>query len=206
MFKNQSNNLYNNAILSKDTHNDSLFDLPPNSNLPANSWHYPIRYLNRLLPFNGYHKTNKSSKTIKADKKSSVDSERHATMANPSKIASSKLDSFNTLTQKFSTQYFKRLTQTSITSQSLLFGLMDICQQFTTAAITNSPATLMADQLQLYQQQMQLFKNSLMTAIGAEKEPLVQPEKGDKRFNDKAWSDRVFFNHIKQSFYQPIAS
>ncbi|MCC3344481.1 class I poly(R)-hydroxyalkanoic acid synthase [Psychrobacter sanguinis] len=200
MFKNQSNNLSNNAIPSTDTHNDSLFDLPPNSNLPANSWHYPIRYLNRLLPFNGYHKTNKSSKTIKADKKSSVDSERHATMANPSKIASSKLDSFNTLTQKFSTQYFKRLTQTSITSQSLLFGLMDICQQFTTAAITNSPATLMADQLQLYQQQMQLLKNSLMTAIGAEKEPLVQPEKGDKRFNDKAWSDRVFFNHIKQSY------
>lgn len=200
MFKSRSLNLLNDDTPGADTHNDSLFNLYSNSDSASSLWHYPIHYLNRFLPFNTHNKTNKRSKTIETDEKIHVATECQATIADLSKTSSTNFDSINTLIQKVSNQSFKRLTQTSITSQSLVFEMMDVCQQFTTAAITNSPATLMANQIQLYQQQMQLLQNSLMTAIGAEKEPLIQPEKGDKRFNDKAWSDRVFFDYIKQSY------
>ncbi|HBH34653.1 class I poly(R)-hydroxyalkanoic acid synthase [Psychrobacter sanguinis] len=200
MFKSRSSNPLNDDTPGADTHNDSLFNLYSNSDSASSLWHYPIRYLNRFLPFNTHNKTNKCSKIIGTEEKINVATECQATIADPSKTSSTNFGSINTLIQKVSNQSFKRLTQTSITSQSLLFEMMDACQQFTTAAITNSPATLMANQIQLYQQQMQLLQNSLMTAIGAEKEPLIQPEKGDKRFNDKAWSDRVFFDYIKQSY------
>lgn len=116
------------------------------------------------------------------------------------KLLLEPFETFNNLTQKFGHEYLSRFSQNNITSQSLLFELIDVYQHSATAALTNSPTLLFEQQLALYQKQIQLFQNSLWSAIGAKTKPLIEPEKGDKRFKDQAWSDKVVFNHIKQSY------
>src|SRR4029078_426279 len=36
--------------------------------------------------------------------------------------------------------------------------------------------------------------------MGQQVEPVVEPAKGDKRFNDPAWKDEIVFDYIKQSY------
>lgn len=124
----------------------------------------------------------------------------HKTLSTPRKLLIEPIENINKLTQKLTNEYFSRVTQNNTTSQTLLLELLDVYQQFSTAAITNSPINLFEQQLNLYQKQMQLLQNSLLSVIGAKTEPLIEPEKGDKRFKDEAWSNKVFFDYIKQSY------
>jgi polyhydroxyalkanoate synthase len=47
---------------------------------------------------------------------------------------------------------------------------------------------------------MQLWTNAAARAAGAKPEPAAEPQRGDRRFSDPAWSDEPVFDYLKQAY------
>jgi polyhydroxyalkanoate synthase len=62
------------------------------------------------------------------------------------------------------------------------------------------PGRLVEAQLRLWRDQAELWQNTLQRMHGTASEPLVEPDRGDRRFKDEAWSEDLLFDHIKQSY------
>ena len=62
------------------------------------------------------------------------------------------------------------------------------------------PGRLVEAQLRLWREQAELWQTTLARMHGADAPPLVEPERGDRRFKDEAWSEDLLFDHIKQSY------
>lgn len=66
---------------------------------------------------------------------------------------------------------------------------------------------MMADPARLWQAQMafwrdyaELWQRSARRFMGQEATPMMEPERGDRRFRDPGWSDNSLFDFIKQSY------
>ena len=92
-------------------------------------------------------------------------------------------------------------TETSDTdpSASILNDFSKAFEELGEAYFRN-PAKVVADQIQLMQKQQQLWQNTALKLLGKEVEPVVEPEKGDKRFKDSEWSENFVFDFIKQLY------
>jgi polyhydroxyalkanoate synthase len=64
----------------------------------------------------------------------------------------------------------------------------------------NDPQRLMDAQMQLWSGYTQLWQNAWAKFLGQDVQPVAQPERGDKRFNDKDWQENAVFDFMKQ-FY-----
>jgi polyhydroxyalkanoate synthase subunit PhaC len=62
------------------------------------------------------------------------------------------------------------------------------------------PDRLVRAQADLFQRYLELWQRAARRAGGESVEPVVQPEKGDKRFNDPDWVENPVFDVIKQSY------
>ena len=62
------------------------------------------------------------------------------------------------------------------------------------------PDRLMRSQADLFTQYMGLWQSTVRRVAGGETETVVEPAKGDKRFNDPDWSDNPVFDVMKQSY------
>lgn len=62
------------------------------------------------------------------------------------------------------------------------------------------PDRLMRAQADLFQRYLELWQRAARRAGGEAVEPVVAPEKGDKRFNDPDWVENPVFDVIKQSY------
>nr|WP_176787563.1 class I poly(R)-hydroxyalkanoic acid synthase [Roseospirillum parvum] len=70
-----------------------------------------------------------------------------------------------------------------------------------TTQMMASPTKLMEAQLGLWQDYMTLWQTAARRMMGEDDvAPLAQPEKGDRRFKDEAWSENQVFDYIKQSY------
>ncbi len=69
-----------------------------------------------------------------------------------------------------------------------------------TAKMMADPNRLVQAQMELWQQYMKLWQVTAQRMMGQKVEPLAEPAKGDKRFNDPAWKDEVAFDYLKQSY------
>jgi polyhydroxyalkanoate synthase len=69
-----------------------------------------------------------------------------------------------------------------------------------TARMLADPNRLLQAQMELWQQYMNLWQVTAQRMMGQPVSPLVEPAKGDKRFNDPAWKDEVVFDYLKQSY------
>ncbi len=69
-----------------------------------------------------------------------------------------------------------------------------------TAKMLADPNRLVAAQMELWQQYMQLWQATAQRMMGHKVEPVAEPAKGDKRFTDPAWKDEVVFDYLKQSY------
>src|SRR5258708_13033932 len=69
-----------------------------------------------------------------------------------------------------------------------------------TAKMLADPNRLLQAQIELWQQYMRLWQATAQRMMGQQVEPLAEPAKGDKRFNDPAWKDEVVFDYLKQSY------
>jgi len=62
------------------------------------------------------------------------------------------------------------------------------------------PARFAEAQTELLRSYAQIWNNSLRRMMGEDVAPLIEPEKGDNRFNDPDWSDNPYFDFWKQSY------
>ena len=62
------------------------------------------------------------------------------------------------------------------------------------------PDRLVRAQADLFQRYLELWQTAARRAGGEAVEPVVQPERGDKRFNDPDWAENPVFDVIKQSY------
>ena len=139
--------------------------------------------------------------TPKATETSETQKSNQQTKKNQtSQSTENDMSGVNELTQKFFNETLKRVGQDSNVNQSLMLNLVDGWQNFTTGVTDKSPTVLLEQQMNLWQQQFQLSQNTLMNALGNQTEPLVTPEKGDRRFTDEDWSNNPYFDFIKQSY------
>ena len=67
-------------------------------------------------------------------------------------------------------------------------------------AMMEHPDKLIDDQMDLLKQQQALFQNTVLRLMGKEVEPVVEPEKGDKRFKNEEWDANPFFDYLKQLY------
>ncbi len=69
-----------------------------------------------------------------------------------------------------------------------------------TAGLQHESARWAEVQQRHLQTQMQLWQNLLGAKPGETQEPLVSPEKGDRRFHGSEWQQLPFFDYLRQSY------
>ncbi len=70
--------------------------------------------------------------------------------------------------------------------------------EMTTKMMTN-PHKMVEANMSLWQDYMKLWQNTASRMMGQEQEPIVEPERDDRRFKNEAWESEVF-DFIKQSY------
>ncbi|WP_028116135.1 class I poly(R)-hydroxyalkanoic acid synthase [Ferrimonas senticii] len=83
-------------------------------------------------------------------------------------------------------------------SQAVLQQNAEDMQQAFQAA-SAQPQALLEQQMQWWQAQLNLFQNTMMQQAGQAVEPLIEPERGDKRFSGEGWQ-LPWFDYLKQSY------
>jgi polyhydroxyalkanoate synthase subunit PhaC len=69
-----------------------------------------------------------------------------------------------------------------------------------TARMMTRPATMMQAQLSLWQDYMRLWQATSQQLLGQPAAPVIEPERGDRRFRAPDWDDNAVFDFIKQSY------
>jgi polyhydroxyalkanoate synthase len=66
--------------------------------------------------------------------------------------------------------------------------------------VVANPGKLMTAQIELWQDYMKLWQSMGEKLTGQSVQPVAEPLKGDRRFNDEEWQDNPVFDFIKQSY------
>ena len=69
-----------------------------------------------------------------------------------------------------------------------------------TAKMMADPAKLVQAQMSLWNDYLTLWQRTTQRLLGEAAEPVVRPDRGDKRFADAAWDENTLFDFIKQSY------
>ena len=69
-----------------------------------------------------------------------------------------------------------------------------------TARMISDPAKVMQAQMSLWQDYMNLWQSTTRRLLGDDSEPVIAPDRGDRRFSDPAWDENQLFDFIKQSY------
>lgn len=69
-----------------------------------------------------------------------------------------------------------------------------------TQKMMQDPAKFVEAQFSLWNDYMDLWRNTTLRMLGEESETVIEPEKGDRRFKDDTWQENEVFNFIKQSY------
>ena len=67
-----------------------------------------------------------------------------------------------------------------------------------TRHMMSNPAKMMESGLTLWQAYMELWQSTALRMMGAEADPVAEPERGDRRFRDEAWSDNQIFDFLSR--------
>ncbi|HYD37786.1 MAG TPA: hypothetical protein VEA60_09245, partial [Allosphingosinicella sp.] len=68
------------------------------------------------------------------------------------------------------------------------------------AQLGRDPGALFKAQQQAVSDWMQLWTNAAARLAGGAVEPVIEPERGDRRFKDAAWSEQPVFDYLKQAY------
>ena len=69
-----------------------------------------------------------------------------------------------------------------------------------TSQMMANPTKLMQAQMSLWQTYVDLWTNTAQRMMGQHTDPLIRPERGDRRFKDSDWENNALFDFIKQSY------
>ena len=65
----------------------------------------------------------------------------------------------------------------------------------------SNPQKMIEAGLDYWSAQVGLWNRVMTGSLGSEKpDPLIEPEKGDRRFKDEIWSENPFYDYLKQSY------
>ncbi len=81
-----------------------------------------------------------------------------------------------------------------------VYGDMRESFQSAAQALMGNPPQLWQAQAKLMQDQFQLWQHGLRALAGERVEPLVMPQKGDRRFKDEAWTQDPHYMAIMQQY------
>ncbi|MBY6187757.1 class I poly(R)-hydroxyalkanoic acid synthase [Marinobacter hydrocarbonoclasticus] len=110
---------------------------------------------------------------------------------------------------------YQRLMESLIRCNEQLFDLATKQAQPTTQALLqmqmqdltsalqkglDDPSDLLTQQANWWQSQLQLFQNAMLKQAGQDVSPVVEPERGDRRFRDSQWQEHPWYDYIKQSY------
>ena len=68
------------------------------------------------------------------------------------------------------------------------------------AKLMADPSKLSEAQMGFWRGQFDLWQNMMRRAQGEAIEPVIEPDRSDRRFKDKAWDEQLLFNYLKQSY------
>ena len=105
------------------------------------------------------------------------------------------------------TQESQKMMQEFIQQQNLSgdgetddpLNIMPAFQELTSQMLSD-PVKIAEAQVGLWQDYMQLWQRAAEQASGKTVEPMIEPERGDKRFRGQEWQDNQIFDFIKQSY------
>ena len=97
--------------------------------------------------------------------------------------------------QDFAEQQAEHGSFSLVDPQSLGGAFFDLM-----AKMARDPAKLAEAQMRLWQDNLNLWQAMTRRMMGQEAESVAEPDKGDRRFKDKAWSEDLAFDYIKQSY------
>ena len=64
----------------------------------------------------------------------------------------------------------------------------------------SQPGDLFRHQFELWHDYMRLWQGTAQRMMGQEVEPVIAPDRADRRFKDPAWNENPLFDFIKQSY------
>ncbi len=67
-------------------------------------------------------------------------------------------------------------------------------------SMTKNPMKFWEMQMRHSQKQAELWQSSMNKLWGMESQPVIEPDKGDRRFKSDSWNDSVFFDFLKQYY------
>ncbi len=68
------------------------------------------------------------------------------------------------------------------------------------ARLMADPSKLAEAQMQFWQDQLGLWQTILQRSRGEAAAPVIEPDKGDRRFKDATWHESLLFDYLKQSY------
>ncbi len=66
--------------------------------------------------------------------------------------------------------------------------------------MASDPAQLMQAQMQAWQDYNALWQNTLLAMTGQKSAPVIETQKGDRRFRHEDWQNKFLFDYLKQSY------
>ncbi|WP_323893244.1 alpha/beta fold hydrolase [Aeromonas caviae] len=89
--------------------------------------------------------------------------------------------------------------QTERTAQALLQTSLDDLGQVLEQG-SQQPWQLIQSQMNWWQEQLKLMQHTLLKSAGQPSEPVITPDRSDRRFKAEAWSEQPLYDYLKQSY------
>lgn len=96
-------------------------------------------------------------------------------------------------------EYFKNIGEDLTEKNYDPFNMQPVFTEYM-EYMMNNPEKFWEVQTGLWQDYNTLWQDSMRRFMGEDVKPLVQPEKGDRRFKSKEWEENAAFDFIKQSY------
>lgn len=84
-------------------------------------------------------------------------------------------------------------------SASVLSDFNSAFQEFTEQWL-KQPERMPLMQMDYLKKQQEIFQNTVLRFLGQEVEPVLTPEKGDRRFKDEEWASNLAFSYLQQVY------
>ncbi len=69
-----------------------------------------------------------------------------------------------------------------------------------TQRMMTNPTAMVEAQVNLWRDYMDLWTSTTRRMMGQDSNPMIEPDRADKRFQDEAWTENAVFDYIKQSY------
>ncbi|MGL6295113.1 MAG: class I poly(R)-hydroxyalkanoic acid synthase, partial [Plesiomonas sp.] len=109
------------------------------------------------------------------------------------------LDALADLNRKLVELYLSRSTAQGPLNQVLMQTNMNDANRFFEHAL-EQPNSLLEQQIKWWQQQLQLSQHAVLRMFGQPSEPVITPDRSDRRFTSDEWQQNVMFDYLKQSY------